>query len=293
MSRSESKELVETGNGLVSIDEAAKHLADLAREGNADALEEVRLQAMAHREYEKRSGFKERADHFSRLMVMTEAAIGAVDVRNNPWSLSDPLVVGGHIISNGTRSTWRLFAISKERGHFDEALDDLSQDLERGISRNTVERELQRRGAAWVDPGPLRKRFKELQHSEGLTVAELSRRTGQGPKQIAHRLGINEKRDGSIQKRVHFPLARQLAEAIDVDPWSLPVAHLRKRPRERRAKPRKLTGGRLDTTYTLIRKALAELDAAAGESGKWGTKDAYHHLYEAEEIVGKALRRAT
>lgn len=283
-------EIVKAGAALPSHEQLEQELDRLESSGDTQALNEVARQAAAHQEYETRNNATERASYFGRIKVMAEARIGAIDLDLHPTPGTSTLEFDGWVVSRCVRGRWRLMGAGLQVGQFDKAVASV-EARDEVVSTTGVAKELSEIGALWVATAPLLKRYRHLYQTEGLTIREVEQRSGvKGLGQYLTRPGTKPYRD-KIRRHAGLRVAR----ALGVDPHTLKPARSTKAPHHKRRRMRKqraLLGGRLDETYTLIRKALTELDRAAGQS-KWGTDEAYDHLYKAEEIVGRALRRAT
>lgn len=286
-----TKELVPTNGVLPDARETEAFLVRLGEEGDLERLAEVSHQADAHRQYEVRNKARERANYFGRVKVTAEAVIGRWDTRQHPHPRSGPLEIGGQTVSSSTRSHWRVLGLGLDTGQLDKAIN-IAADSDT-VATYRVAQELRIMGTMFVDTRPLRDRFHELRETEGLTRRGLERAAGYTKNHLSDHFPIEGPPRRFAMNRV---MANVVAEVLGVDPKQLkgvPSGHKPHTRRRKRPKPRQLKGGRLDETYTLIRRALDELDRATGNRDKWGTDDAYTHLYQAEEIVGRALLRAT
>lgn len=299
MTERQPTDLVRTGGELSPADEIGlmeSHLPSLVEAHDTETLSDVADRAEVGRLYQQRRGHKELADQYGRLKVFAEAGIGVIDRREHPACERNPLIIDGEEVPHDRRFQWRLLGAADQQGLLESVVETLRSDPIGAVTTTGAAKAARRMGAGWVATKPLRKRFRELQRSDGLTYAEIGRRTGISKSQVPKALGCKvNPGNGRKQETCSYDTAVRLATALGLPVESLEPFPLRKAQRKgKRRMPmdRKLTGGRLDETYSLIRRALRELDAVAGETGRWGTAEAYEHLYKAEEIVGAVLWRA-
>jgi hypothetical protein len=267
-------------------------LAELVKFGDTEALKGISVLAATGREYEKRRGYIQEAARYGRLQVLAESGIGKVDRATNPVQKDNPLVIEGEEIDKSTRSRWRMLGFVHDIGKLDGCVQRVLA-TGRTVSTYSVAHDASAAGLCYVKPAPFRREFKRRK-KEGLKVQQVATASGLSLAAVRKALGLTPRSSGALQHRVHFETALRLAEVLDVDSGLFEPAPPPKVPRRRRRprRPVTLQGGKLDKTYSLIRQALKELDSAAG-SGEWGTGPAYDHLYRAEDIIAKALKRAT
>lgn len=282
-----SKELVPSnGAPLPDLVESQRVLERIAEKGDKATLREASSQAAAHQEYERRNHAKHRANHYGKIKVTAEALLGRMDVQENLYA-DGPLEIDGDQVAEGARRAWRLLGVALLLG----MLDDLTSELEGGdqeITTYGLVNELSSRGWGYVQAEPFirayRRRYKGQWRRSGY-MRELASQIGCTPEGLRNWM--------SGKHRIPVVAALRLARILEVPRESFKPAKVRRgRYRRRLRKPKKLVGGRLDESYSLIRKALQELDRATGQSGEWGTAEAWDHLYKAETIIGKALNRA-
>jgi hypothetical protein len=282
------RELIQASETLPSQAEIENRLDRLEDAGDTQALHEVALRAKALEVYERHVGATDRANFFGRIKVNAEARIGSIDIQLHAHPGKAELVFGDHVVTPMRRKQWRVLGAGLQSGQLDKALAIAEAD-DTAASTSRVVRELQEIGAFYVATAPLLKRYRELYQSEGLTIKDVQERSGVKASTFLARPGTDPQYDKATRH-----VALRVAAVLGVDPQELNSVPRRREPRKRSRirQPRKLTGGRLDETYSLIRKALQELERAAGSNGRWGTGDAWEHLYKAEEIIGKSLRQA-
>lgn len=290
-----STDIIETrGETLPDQEEVADELDRLMAQGETSMLNEVARKAAAYQEYERRADATERANYFGRLKVMAEARIGCIDLELHPSRLAAPLVFDGKPVRAMMRKSWRTIGMGLRAGVLDRIMA-LVEERDGTIGTHAVQAEIRRTGAIWIWSEPLQRRYAELYESEGLTARDVEKKLGMSKGTLQ---GILRRPGGTSKKRLrmHRHLAIRLAHVLGVDESELRSAPMKSSQaspkRRRRRKRRALPGGRLDETYVLIRKALQELDRAVGTSGEWDADEAYMHLYEAEGIIGRALRKA-
>lgn len=284
-----STEIARATDVLPSREEVAHQLDQLEASGDTQALNEVARMARAYQEYEARAGATERANHFGRIKVMAEARIGSIDLDLHPKPGQAMLEFDGVAVPRSRRDQWRMLGGGLQTGQLDKAMT-LAESRADAVHTSSVARELRQMGVLMVWTAPLLKRYHELYRRDMLTVSEVERRAGvSSASHFLTRPGTTPQHDKAAR-----PVAIRVANVLGVDPKTLKNAPQRRKPKRTRPlrRARKLTGGRLDETYSLIRKALQELDRAAGQGDRWGTAEAWDHLYAAEEVVGKALKRA-
>lgn len=102
-----SRALAVIGEELVlpDIRDVQTRVLALVDSGAVEELDEARRRAEALKLYEQRAGHEDRKQHYFRLQVLTEAALGIL-------SFDDPDVIAGP----GLRANWRLLASALERG---------------------------------------------------------------------------------------------------------------------------------------------------------------------------------
>jgi transcriptional regulator with XRE-family HTH domain len=289
-------DIVKADRNLPALGEVADVLDALEASGDTAALNEVAQQARAYQEYERRVQATERAVHFGKIKVMAEARIGAIDLALHPAGLHADLAFGDQQVGKWTRKRWRALGAGLQGGQLEKAMR-LAEARAETISTEAVVRELYGLGGLWVWTAPLLERYRELYEKEGLTLIELARRSGME----RHSIRSYIQRPGSTPQRdkIARHKALRIATALGVDHSKLKgTARTPTKPKTAPQKPkirpgRNLTGGRLDEAYSLIRKALQELDRATeGIHNRWGTDEVWWHLYEAEDILGRALVQA-
>lgn len=282
-------DLVKADRQLPSQEEVDRHLDRLQAEGDVQALDEVARQAHAHQEYERREEAVERATFFGRIKVMAEARIGSIDLELYPAPKDGHLDFNGHVVSRDKRVWWRTLGAGLQTGQLESAIALVEQDGE-PVTTQPVVRELRYRGVHYVWAAPLLKRYRQAYKETGLSIAELERRGG--GLQLGH--AITRPGTKPVVEKLRRPTAVAAAKVLGLNPTELqgvPLARKRA-PKRTLRQPRRLTGGRLDKAYTLIRQALQELEAATDGTDKWGTEDVWNHLHKAEDAIGHALKRA-
>lgn len=286
-----SSEIVRRDDILPDESEVVAELDRLEEQGDTATLNELARQAQAHQEYEARANAQERANYFGKIKVQAEARIGSIDLDLHPTPGTSTLTFDGWEVSRMIRGRWRILGLGLQAGQLDKAIR-MTEDAGDVVSTWGVSGELTQWGVLWIATGPLLRRYRHLYTNGGLKVSHLEDRTGiKGLTQYLARPGKTPPRN---KMRRH--LAFKLADELRVERSKLRPVRSTKPPhrkRRRMHKQKALPGGRLDEAYTLIRRALQGLDRASGSGDRYGTDDAWEHLYKAEEIVGRALKRAT
>lgn len=266
---------------LSSIADAEQRLAALADKGDAETLGEVAKQAELHRLHEKRGGFKERADHFARLKLLAEAAIGSIDLKTNPRYPFKTLEIAGFPVRKSTRSRFRLLAMAQEGGELNRVLDSLAMDPNQQVTTGAVCEELNRLGVGWVATKTLRDRYKQLRREENITLTEVARRAGlAGPASINQRLGLTQNGVGRRQQRVSRHVGLVLAEAMGMNPAELAPAPPPKR-NVRKLSLRTPKNPQWSKAFRHTRLALEQVNALKGAQDD----PAWQHLYKALDII--------
>jgi hypothetical protein len=295
-----SAELVPAGHDatLPSLAVAQSRVAELVADREAGVLDDVRAQSEAHRFYEQRAKNHERADHFNRLTILAEAALGLLALDNSAVK---------------AKSDWRTLAFAYERDP-NLVMACYDEVLERGDrlpSAGTVAYVIRRRGLSSVPRADIVRIVDEFRSERGLSKGEFCELCRPEPVQL------------SVES---FPWrkARRIAAVVGHDVATLPPdpsywereeerkSMAARESRERNSKLAKLAaeeerelnrratrraGKALERAHSLIVRAAQELDRAKDEADNgvgwgrpWDLEQALYRLYDVEDRLGRAAR---
>lgn len=274
---------------LVSLEVVRAAIDQFVADGAIDEIVEGQARAAAMAAYENRRKAHERARYFSHVLILAEAALGMIDLQENPFGrkTTKPLIVTDEEVPWHARERWRMFGQAKTQGILDEALAASEEIV--GISPSAVYLELRRRGCGYFDPEPFRSAITQTCRPEGRAKGdrpsyhELAERTGVDY-HVVYRI-LNKR-----LVRVPYDQAIVLAAELGLSEDKLrPMArrHRRKQPKGRLPPTRRLKGGRWDQAYVLHRKLMQEVFELTGEGGD---PDLWTHLHAAEDILKRKIR---
>lgn len=292
-------------NELANLDDIRSSLDGLIERRDGEAIADGRAQAEAYAAYERRQGAQERADYFSRIKVMAEAALGVLDLDRVPYGARKrgkevPPRTFKAEAGNDLWKEWRTLGQGQLEGVLDKTLNvvaDLNDPAgswrtakgAREITTVSVAQELRRIGVGYVKPGPIvaalkteheRSRGFGPHNGTGLRMSEVASRADVSYAMVMGLMGPNAPRRIA---RVH---GEALAEVLGVTGLKRAPAKNRQR-RYRRLRPaRQPKGGRWDQAYSLHRKTMEEVFAVTGESQNdevWG------HLHAVEDFLKRRI----
>lgn len=268
MSAAEATELVIRGDdSLPDIRDAQEQVKDLIREGQAGLLDEVRRRAEAQALYEKRAGHRDREEHFARLRLLTEAALGVL-------GFDDGEVLAD--LNLHQRGCWRALASAFERG---KLLD--CANASPSLSPSAVAGTIRDRGYTFV-PGPA------IGLGRGISVRWFeARKIAMESGLDLHSLPADPAYIRKQQTR-YSNQSRRMFRQQEAQERQNRVARQKAIAAATREK-----GPRMDAAYAFLRRTLQSLqDAQEDLSGdeRRDMKRVFRLLYEAEEEIGELLR---
>lgn len=284
---------------LEQIEQFEAVLPGVIAEGRSDDLFALGKRAEIQQLYEKQRGYADAANRLGRLKVKCEAAIGMIDILENPsrdlTSSNDARVYDANFVIDGVpikaplRQVWRSLAISYDRQTLDAAFGELEAENE-DITTHRVYAQARRRGDFRVPNSAFAEKVKvETQRRVG--------KHGTGTNAVAQAVGVSNMTIRKIRQGEHTTswwLAKRLAAHLDIDLTTLPGA-LQRRPKTTSShrwvkRQRKLTGGRWDECYSRFRLFLDEFQRVAPTNNP-RYSEAYEHARALEEAIGRRMMR--
>lgn len=252
---------------LPDLDRAQGTIDALVEAGAAETLDEARRQSEANALYERRAGYAERADHFARLKILAEAALGVLSFADS--SVVEPAA---------RRTQWRALAAAFERGTLLAVCDQLVSQG-RTLATDVVAAAVRAEGYTYVQGKALGcrqavpwARARGLAREQGVPAESL-------PVDKVH---LQERYDRAAEHSRFMRRAFAARERLE-----------RMQAQKARAAAARATGPQISTAYGLLRRSLQALHDAQAEIPNPADRRqlgyAILRLYDAEEHIAVAL----
>lgn len=257
---------------------ASDYVDQLVANGDEDTLRWIRDESKAAIQFlHERAESLKQMNHFARLKLLAEAGLGSL------------LLADGQRPKGRSRFThWRALAIGQRRGVMGDVCDEIERE---GLSITTtrVAGRLEVQGWTRTHAAALQERVDRCVRERGISKSAFAREINIFPSTLSPSYA---KRGKSME----WPNAARIAEAIGIDPLSLPPRPLALDPRRPRkvpmwlARERKRTGGKWDKAYGYFRQCLSEFqELAPNQDPVWD--EAYAHFYAIEQLIGRQLSK--